>query len=79
MIHEFNLFLTVRFHEEPWVAQEERVQISSLGNQCYEVIIHYGFQDDPDIPRELAGIKDHGFDVSTMSTSYFLGRDSVTA
>lgn len=79
VIHEFNLFLTVRFHEEPWVAQEERVQISSLGNQCYEVIIHYGFQDDPDIPRELAGIKDHGFDVSTMSTSYFLGRDSVTA
>jgi len=79
VLHEFNLFVTVQFQEEPWVPQESRVVLTALGNQCFEVIINYGFKDDPDIPRELAGIRDQGFDVSTMPTSYFLGRDAVIA
>lgn len=77
VMHEYNLFLTVKFHEQPWVPPASRLEITPLGNQCFELIIHYGFQDDPDIPRELGGIQGWGFDVSSMPTSYFLGRDKL--
>ncbi|HLU00441.1 MAG TPA: potassium transporter Kup [Burkholderiaceae bacterium] len=79
VMHEYNLFLTVKFHEQPLIPAESRLEIMPLGQQCFELVIHYGFQDDPDIPRELAGLQGYGFDVSTMSTSYFLGRDNVIA
>ncbi len=77
VLHENNLFVTVRNHEVPWIGMDKRVEIESLGHHCWQVIIHYGFKNDPDVPRALAHIKGRGCDFEPMSTSYFLSRDIV--
>jgi KUP system potassium uptake protein len=77
VLHENNLFVTVRNHEVPWIGMNKRVEIDSLGHQCWQVIINYGFKNDPDIPKALAHIKGRGCEFEAMSTSYFLSRDTV--
>jgi KUP system potassium uptake protein len=77
VLHEQNLFVTVINHEVPWIALEQRIEIESIGHQCWQVIIHYGFKDDPDVPKALQALAAHGCHVEDMSTSYFLSRDTV--
>ena len=77
VLHAQNLFVTVVNHEVPWVALEQRIEIESLGHQCWQVMIHYGFKDDPDVPKALQALSVHGCHIEEMSTSYFLSRDTV--
>lgn len=77
VLHEQNLFVNVQNHEVPWIAESERLQISALENNCWQVVIHYGFKDDPDVPGALTHLKGMGCEITPMSTSYFLSRDSI--
>ena len=77
VLHKQNLFVNVQNHEVPWIAEEERLEISELGKECWQVVIHYGFKDDPDVPGALAKLNGMGCEVSPMTTSYFLSRDSI--
>ena len=77
VLHEHNLFVTVRNHEVPWIGINKRAEIESLGHSCWQVILHYGFKNDPDVPRALEQIRGHGCEIERMTTSYFLSRDTV--
>ncbi|PQA79460.1 potassium transporter Kup [Rhodoferax sp. TS-BS-61-7] len=77
VLHTSNLFVTVKNHEVPWIGLDKRLQIDSLGHDCWQVVIHYGFKNDPDVPKALEQIKGRGCDLEPMSTSYFLSRDTV--
>ncbi len=77
VLHENNLFVTVRTHEVPWIGMDRRIEIESLGHHCWQVLIHYGFKNDPDLPKALQLIRGRGCDLEPMTTSYFLSRDTV--
>jgi KUP system potassium uptake protein len=77
VLHANNLFVTVRNHEVPWIETKKRVEITPLGNQCWQVIIHYGFKNDLDVPRALQCVRAQGCEFEDMTTSYFLSRDVV--
>ncbi len=77
VLHEQNLFVNVQNHEVPWIAESERLEISALQNNCWQVVIHYGFKDDPDVPGALKNLQGMGCEINPMSTSYFLSRDSI--
>jgi len=77
VLHEHNLFVSVQSHEVPWVGLHKRVEIQTLGHSCWQVILHYGFKNDPDVPRALEQIRGHGCEIEQMKTSYFLSRDTV--
>ncbi|MBK7004046.1 MAG: potassium transporter Kup [Burkholderiales bacterium] len=77
VLHANNLFVTVRNHEVPWIGLTKRLEIESLGHDCWQVILNYGFKNDPDVPRALQQIKQHGCEINPMTTSYFLSRDTV--
>ena len=77
VLHEHNLFVSVQSHEVPWIGLHKRVEIQSLGHSCWQVILHYGFKNDPDVPRALEQIRGHGCEIEQMKTSYFLSRDTV--
>ncbi|MDP1687996.1 potassium transporter Kup [Hydrogenophaga sp.] len=78
VLHEQNLFVTVRSHEVPWIAPEQRLQMEPLGHDCWAVVLNYGFKNDPDVPKALQLMRGHGCDMEAMTTSYFLSRDVVT-
>jgi KUP system potassium uptake protein len=77
VLHEHNLFVTVRNHEVPWIGMSKRAEIESLGHDCWQVVLHYGFKNDPDVPRALEQIRNRGCEIEPMTTSYFLSRDTV--
>jgi KUP system potassium uptake protein len=77
VLHERVVFITVHIVEEPWVAPSEQVKITELGHQCFQVNVHYGFKDEPDIPNVLALCSAHGLEFEMMETSFFIARQTV--
>ena len=77
VLHVHNLFVTVRSKEVPWVGLNKRVEIEALGHDCWQVILNFGFKNDPDVPEALKQITGRGCELDPMQTSYFLSRDTV--
>ncbi|MDP3519360.1 MAG: KUP/HAK/KT family potassium transporter, partial [Hydrogenophaga sp.] len=77
VLHEQNLFVTVRNHEVPWIGLDKRLEVEPLGHDCWQVAIHYGFKNDPDVPKALQLLRGRGCELEPMTTSYFLSRDTV--
>ncbi|MBD3893313.1 potassium transporter Kup [Hydrogenophaga sp.] len=77
VLHAQNLFVTVRSHELPWIGLDKRLEVKPLGRDCWEVVIHYGFKNDPDVPKALTLMRGRGCEIDPMLTSYFLSRDLV--
>jgi KUP system potassium uptake protein len=77
VLHKQNLFVNVQNHEVPWIEEADRLKIHELGNDCWQVEIHYGFKDDPDVPGALSHLNGMGCEMNPMTTSYFLSRDSI--
>ncbi len=77
VLHDQNLFVTVHNHEVPWIGLDKRLVIESLGHNCWQVVIHYGFKNDPDVPKALQQMRARGCELEAMTTSYFLSRDVV--
>ena len=77
VLHATNLFVTVRNHEVPWIGLDKRIEIERLGHDCWQVLINYGFKNDPDVPKALQQLKGRGVALDPMMTSYFLSRDTV--
>ena len=77
VLHEQNLFVSVKHHEVPWVGFDRRVQVESLGNCCWAVSLHFGFKNEPDVPEALKLLEQRGVHLDEMETSYFLSRDII--
>ena len=77
VLHEQNLFVTVQHHEQPWVGFDRRCAIEALGHDCWQVTLHFGFKNEPDVPQALRLLQGHGVNLNEMETSYFLSRDTV--
>jgi KUP system potassium uptake protein len=77
VLHERNLFVTVRNHEVPWIGMSKRLEVEALGHHCWQVVLNYGFKNDMDLPKALAQMKGRGCELEDMTTSYFLSRDTV--
>ena len=77
VLHERNLILTVAFHDVPWIAFEERVQITPLVPGFWRVQVNYGFKNTPDIPKALELCRAQGLPINLFETSYFLSRETV--
>jgi KUP system potassium uptake protein len=79
VLHERVLILNVKVEDVPQVPAERRVELYSAGHGFFRVILHYGFMEDVDVPRDLAGIRTCGEPFAMMSTSFFLGRQKLIA
>ena len=77
VLHEQNLFVSVRHHEVPWVDFDRRCEVQSLGHDCWQVTLHFGFKNEPDVPEALKMLTASGVHLDAMDTSYFLSRDTV--
>ena len=77
VLHAQNVFATVRHHEVPWIGFDRRVEVEALGHDCWQVVLHFGFKNDPDVPEALKLLAGRGIELDEMETSYFLSRDSV--
>jgi KUP system potassium uptake protein len=77
VLHEHNLFVSVRHHEVPWIGFDKRIEMKPLGHDCWQIMLHFGFKNDPDVPEALKLLQGRGVPLDEMDTSYFLSRDTV--
>ena len=76
VLHEHVVLLTIEVPDEPYVPADQRAEVSHLGKGVHRVVLHYGFMEQPDVPRDLAPLADRGIPIEPMRTSYFIGRNS---
>jgi KUP system potassium uptake protein len=79
VLHERVLILNVKVEEVPHFPAEKRLEVHDAGQGFYRVILHYGYMEEVDIPRDLARVDTCGAPFSMMSTSFFLGRQKLIA
>ncbi len=77
VLHERVLFVTVVNTEVPEVGGDDRAQVVELAPGIHRVMLRYGFMESPDLPRDIALLKDKGVQIEPMQASYFLGRETL--
>jgi len=79
ILHERIVFLTVVTEEVPRLKEKERTRCEFLGPGFWRVTLHYGFMENPDVPRALRKVKLDGKGFEPMETTFFLGRETLIA
>jgi KUP system potassium uptake protein len=78
VLHEHIVRLMVTTERIPHVPPEEQVSIRRLGHGLFDVTVHYGFMEDPNIPKALAAARDRGLELDKdEDIAYFLGRETL--
>jgi len=79
VLHERIIFLTVHDADVPYIPAARRMKITELGHGCYQMDLHYGFQEERDIPRALAACAPYGLTFEMLETSFFISRQTILA
>jgi KUP system potassium uptake protein len=82
VLHDRIILVSILTEEVPSVPEAERVVTRDLGVGFYQVVAHYGFMEQPNIPslleslatREGAGAR---LEVKPLEVSYYLGRETL--
>jgi KUP system potassium uptake protein len=78
MIHQRNVFLTLRTEKVPHVPEAERTVIEEMRPGFYRVIARFGFMEDFDVPKLLRSLGDQGLKVDPEGdVTFFLSRGTV--
>ncbi|MEY3747008.1 MAG: potassium transporter [Pseudomonadota bacterium] len=77
VLHDQVVIVTVVVEDIPHVDEAYRVRTEVMPFGFYRVELRYGFKDEPDIPRDLALCARDGLMLETMTTTFFIGRESV--
>ena len=60
VLHERNVLLTVEMLETPIAEDDERTEITALGDEFYRLTLRFGFAEDPDVPVALDALRSQG-------------------
>ena len=69
--------MSVRTETTPRVAARNRFEIEQLSPDFISVTLHFGYMEQPRIPRALAAMRKAGLKFDIMTTSFFLGRRTL--
>ncbi len=79
VLHERIVLITVRTEEVPYVPLDHRAELSLISDNFYRVIIHYGFQESPNIRKILRFCEAKGLEIKIDEATFFLGRETILA
>ncbi len=79
VLHERVILLSVETEEKPRVKRSQRVTLTPLGNEFYQVVMHFGFMEQPNVPRVLRSVWPNGAEIALSDVTYFVGRETVFA
>jgi KUP system potassium uptake protein len=79
VLHERNVVLNVRSAQEPYVPDDNKVEIVEVGGNLVRLSMTFGYMETPNVSRGLLLAKKHGLTFDIMSTSFFLSRRTLLA
>jgi KUP system potassium uptake protein len=78
VLHERIVFLTLVDADEPRVADRDRTEVTVMEiGRVYQVKLHFGFMEEPDVPKGLKLLARHGLRFEPMETTFFLGKTAL--
>ena len=78
VMHERVIFLTMTTEDVPRVDDDERIEVDMLVPQSvYQVIVRYGFMEDPDAMHVLKLLGLRGLRLEIDETTFFLGKSTI--
>jgi KUP system potassium uptake protein len=77
IVHQRVVLLTIETEDRSHLSEDERFQWKELGHGVYRLVVHFGFMEDPDIPELLERLSPAPVPFNPMTTSYFLGRETL--
>jgi KUP system potassium uptake protein len=79
VLHRTTLIVSIGTEEVPRVRPAERVEITKVEPGVYQVLLRFGFMEEPDVPAALSAIRVRGLDFDPDDVTYFIGRESIVA
>ena len=77
VLHERVVLCHVTVDNTPIVSDAKRLEVKKLGKGFYDVIIHHGFFESPDVPKALSLARPFGLAVDVDATTFFVGRETL--
>jgi KUP system potassium uptake protein len=77
VLHEQVVLLSMRSVDVPSVPRDERLKLEDLGQGFYRLLGYYGFMETPNVPELMKMAERHGLVTEPMTTTYFLGRETL--
>jgi KUP system potassium uptake protein len=79
VLHERVIICHVVVEEIPIVPASRRIEVKKLGKGFFNVTIHHGFFETPDVPHVLENARVFGLSVDIATTTFFIGRETLIA
>jgi KUP system potassium uptake protein len=79
VVHESTLIVSVETADVPRVDPSERCQTETVAHGVHQVLLRYGFMEEPDVPAALESCSGKAFRFKPEEATYFIGRESVVA
>ena len=77
VLHEHVITLMVTTQPVPHVTDDEQIIVRALGRGVFDVVVRYGFMQDPNVPEALARACEKGLALDEDDVTYFLGRETL--
>ena len=77
VLHEHVVTLMVTTLPVPHVPGDRQIAVRTLGHGVFDVVVRYGFMQDPNIPEALALARERGLELNDQDVIYFLGRETL--
>jgi KUP system potassium uptake protein len=77
VLHQQVVLFSIRTQPVPWIDLERELEVRDLGRGFFRVVAKVGFMQTPDVPKILARCAGHGIQSQPMTTTYYLGRQTL--
>ena len=74
-LHERVIIAAVKTEPEPRVLPARRATVEELGEGVHQIVLRYGFMEEPDVPRGLCEGAAHRLAINPTQVTYFLGAE----
>jgi KUP system potassium uptake protein len=79
VLHERVVILSIVNEDVPYVPKEDYVWIEDMKHGFWKITGHYGFKEQPDIPKMLIDCKLQSMHFDMMETTFFINRETLIA
>jgi KUP system potassium uptake protein len=76
-LHRTVLLIAIATEKRPRVPGARRAEIHDLGQGFFQIVLHYGYMQQPDVPAALAEHCSDHVPFNLDSLSYFVGREAI--
>lgn len=79
VLHKCTLIVAVQTAEVPRVDPRERTVVTKVEPGVFQILLRFGFMEEPDVIAALSEIHERGFDFDPEHATFFLGHESIVA